>query len=107
MKGTDSQAFNHKTLAQLEEELHPKGMKVDKSDLVGVDLLIQGYEPWEGESGEAVYVTAVRLDTGELVSFNAGAPVLKTLRKYATELPFVAQVKQIETKKGRNPWILE
>jgi hypothetical protein len=96
-----------KTLAQLEEELHPEGEKVPKDEMLQEDLEIQRIKPWKKAGKQNVRVTAIRVSTGELVVFNGGEPMYDAVKDHIESVPFVAQLGKYPSSTGHDYYILE
>ena len=96
-----------RTLADLQEELTPKGEKIEKDAIENERLIIERATFWEGDNGPAVFVVALVISTGERVNFNAGKGVIRIIEDFEDYLPFEATLKKVETRAGREMWVLE
>lgn len=96
-----------KTLAQLQEELDPQGEKVEKADLVGVDLQVEKIKPWVKDGKTNCRVICYRMDTGERVHFNLGEPGWNGISEYVKYVPFVAHLKAVDVGRDDPMWLLE
>lgn len=96
-----------KSLSEVQEERGILNETVDKLDYIGKQLQIERFDPMPEESTVACMVTAVDVETGEMIMFSGGKPMRRILEKVADALPLTAHIKGVKTSSGNTTYILE